>query len=803
MVVQLDIAGHIKSMNNTLTPEQFRPLYLRYLGYDSINNDFKLLLDKGTELNRVTGEEIVKNKTKELLDYFFIGISLPNESFWVNLRPDSPDNIIDGYLAQTDMGKILLEADMQLKKDTARMTSPETREGKEYWDKLYKKAGELFGSENITIPTLTRPWIVPDEIIIRDASDNAYIYKATLKVMLEQDYLKGSKDYSFSDERLKQLNEYSTYLIRENIIPNLSKEINIGKNYASLRQVYHSLILAQWFKQKFYGKEGHYSRIIDRKDLQGLTSKETWSKDTYFKEYQKNFQKGEYNLKEQVYTLQGKVIRSYMSGGIALEGIQKVTQNVIPADNGTSASPIRQAMLGKNLKNIVASSYSYPEGEIKPIDFPFKQPQQKTTVSSPIKKPSIFALAPIILSALLSLSSCGQVGTEYPEPNPPGYVDNDQQLQNFQVYISNGLAEYMIKVDNGKITTKLSGSPYSIGANYASLDTKDGSISWSQDDKQIASTSFANHPQEYSETLALMINAVKGALQMQGANPPLTTEQIDFLNRVLALLKDQMMRNFQVFYFIDNLVTYTIRIDNGKITTLRTSLGYIPGPKGVIFDTSASGHTLDPINGTISYIPYSYPSNQNQESQRITLTFANNPKEYSEALEFVMIKTVKDVLQWPNLPLIDVQIDFLNQVLAKLEKILLSPNPQSGSSPIIDSKAEKGGIDFRALPIISKPMLINPGVNLNLNFTAPIPAAELENERGKITNMLGAGIIPSSERIADYLISSYQKKDGFNQEVDNVFSFVADILRIEEERVLPTEPAFRQILSMLEQITVN
>lgn len=56
------------------------------------------------------------------------------------------------------MGRIMIEADLQLKKDTAGLTSPQNTEGKAYWDKLYKKAGELFGSENITIPTITRDW---------------------------------------------------------------------------------------------------------------------------------------------------------------------------------------------------------------------------------------------------------------------------------------------------------------------------------------------------------------------------------------------------------------------------------------------------------------------------------------------------------------------------------------------------------------------------------------------------------------------------------------------------------------------
>ena len=314
---QLDISSYFSGLGNVLTQDKFRPLHLRYLAYDNTSNNLKLLLDKGDL--KFPPDQKLESSTKELLSYFFVGISLPNDSFWVNLRPDSPDNIIDGYLAQTDLGKVLLEADLQLKKDTANFTSPQTPEGKAYWKKLYQKASELFGSENITIPTLTRPWIVPGEIIIRETQENAYVYKATLKVMLEQDYLKDSTTYSFADERSKQLNEYASELIRKTIIPKLTKDVNSAKRYAPLRQVYYSLILAQWFKQKFSGKNGLYSQLINKKNLSGLTSKESWSKNTYFQAYQKSFQKGEYNIKESVYVLGGgQTIRNYMSGGISI-----------------------------------------------------------------------------------------------------------------------------------------------------------------------------------------------------------------------------------------------------------------------------------------------------------------------------------------------------------------------------------------------------------------------------------------------------------------------------------------------------
>lgn len=319
---QLGIAGYLQGLRPAFIQDKFRPLHLRFLSYDTQTNNFKLLLDKGDERNLQTPK--IEETTKTLLNYFLVGITLPNRSFWVNLRPDAEDNIIEPELAQTDVGRILLEADLQLKKDTAKFTSPDTPEGKQYWDKLYKKAEELFGNENITIPTLTRPWIVPQEIIIRETKDNAYIYKATLKVLLEEDYLNNATNainamdsiYTFKDLRLKALNVYSSELIRHLIIPKLTQEVNTAKRYASLRQVYYSLILAQWFKQRFYGKGGFYSSLIDKKNLNGLTSKASWSKTTYFNEYQRSFKEGEYNIKEPVYTPYGQVLRSYMSGGI-------------------------------------------------------------------------------------------------------------------------------------------------------------------------------------------------------------------------------------------------------------------------------------------------------------------------------------------------------------------------------------------------------------------------------------------------------------------------------------------------------
>ena len=146
---ELNISCYLNSLRSSFVQDKFRPLHLRYLSYNPQENNFKLLLDKGDLKNPKKTE--IADASKVLLKYFLIGVTLPDDCFWVNLRPDSAESIVDDRLSKTDVGRILLESDLQLKKDTALFTSPQTPEGKEYWDRLYTKAGELIGQGNLTI----------------------------------------------------------------------------------------------------------------------------------------------------------------------------------------------------------------------------------------------------------------------------------------------------------------------------------------------------------------------------------------------------------------------------------------------------------------------------------------------------------------------------------------------------------------------------------------------------------------------------------------------------------------------------
>ncbi|MDD5282440.1 MAG: hypothetical protein PHF69_07155, partial [Candidatus Omnitrophica bacterium] len=154
-----------------------------------------------------------------------------------------------------------------------------------------------------------------------------------------------STDYSFKDQRSKALNEYSTQLIRELIIPKLTKEVNSSKRYASLRQVYYSLILAQWFKARHkqgLSPQGTVPVLIDSKNLTDLISRDDWSKTTYFNAYKKSFAEGEYNIQEPHYTPTGQVIRSYFSGGemLGLKNMPEIGSSPINKQGETAISII-------------------------------------------------------------------------------------------------------------------------------------------------------------------------------------------------------------------------------------------------------------------------------------------------------------------------------------------------------------------------------------------------------------------------------------------------------------------------------
>ena len=140
----------------------------------------------------------------------------------------------------------------------------------------------------------------------------------------------------------------------------------------------------------------------------------------------------------------------------------------------------------------------------------------------------------------------------------------------------------------------------------------------------------------------------------------------------------------------------------------------------------------------------------------------------------------------------------LNRVFAELgmtmnEEKQDEKHPSSASSAV---ENKKGGVDFRALPIMAQPSGIVPlgGSEIGLSGTVPV---NLDEEWSQIQNMLNAGIIPSSQRLKEFLEASCESIDCAER-TEDALGIIADILRLEEERVAVTEPALRELLVLLE-----
>ena len=286
---------------------------------NSSTNYFDFVLDSGESTFETEAQ--LKPQAKELIDYFFLGITLPSEDLWVNLNSVRQNEITSPRLALTDIGKVLLEADLRLKKDCCRFTDPRTKTGREYWNKLQQRLNEG-GLSSSKLPIGNRFWIIPAEAAVEEDEEKTTIVKSKLRVCLEQEYLalQGNNIslLTSQNERERKAQDIADFTMKEVVLPAIQHEVTYGKGYAKLRQVYNSLILAEYFKQKYWGGEGLYPRLVNRGYIQGLESNEPWSSEDFYNAYLKSTQEGEYRLTQTEYDpyLASMVQKYYFYGGI-------------------------------------------------------------------------------------------------------------------------------------------------------------------------------------------------------------------------------------------------------------------------------------------------------------------------------------------------------------------------------------------------------------------------------------------------------------------------------------------------------
>src|SRR5271154_1532396 len=121
---------------------------------------FDFILDTGN--SKLTGNAL-KQEGNRLVKYFFACLTIPEKDLWVNLSPYEKDRIIPHALGETAMGKDLLAQDYILKQLTASLIYPEKNLGKTFWDRVYAKSAEMYGTTQIPVNTFNKVWILADE----------------------------------------------------------------------------------------------------------------------------------------------------------------------------------------------------------------------------------------------------------------------------------------------------------------------------------------------------------------------------------------------------------------------------------------------------------------------------------------------------------------------------------------------------------------------------------------------------------------------------------------------------------------
>lgn len=259
----------------------FSTLQLRYLSEDGsgqLHYAFDAAAATGSD-HKITAGKIAAG---EMSDAFFVWLSLPESTFWVNLNPTEPDRIVDSRLGVTDVGRILLQADFRMKKIVGKLIYPDTKLGKEFW-------GDLDPGENNCISM--RQWIVPKPATVYEDNGGLYIVDAPLEVKMETDYL--TKSGAGGDDSCQSSDSRMTSVFRNKVLPKVEDEVNHGADFADLRRVYLSRVAAEWYRERGHGS---LTGMINSGDAGPWPAMQNWSPRTVFDQYVRSYKNKEFNI---------------------------------------------------------------------------------------------------------------------------------------------------------------------------------------------------------------------------------------------------------------------------------------------------------------------------------------------------------------------------------------------------------------------------------------------------------------------------------------------------------------------------
>ncbi|HEX6684790.1 MAG TPA: hypothetical protein VF062_18440 [Candidatus Limnocylindrales bacterium] len=246
-------------------------------------------------------------------DAFFTWLALPASAFWVNLNPGEPDRIIDPKLGSTDAGRVLLEADLTMKKVAVNFTNPSSALGAQFWDSLRQ------GPAQPLIPCFAvRNWIVPGPATVRENGGQLYILEAPLKVMsapIGEELPPGTSFDACRDDP-PDIIEHNQRMWTSLIQPKVEEAVNTSAQFEDLRRVYLSRVAAEWIRQRSSGRTTAFSGIIGSEDVSKWPSRVPWDPREVFQRYLKSVNEGEYSTEHTFHQTGSPVTVMVSLGGV-------------------------------------------------------------------------------------------------------------------------------------------------------------------------------------------------------------------------------------------------------------------------------------------------------------------------------------------------------------------------------------------------------------------------------------------------------------------------------------------------------
>jgi hypothetical protein len=333
---------------------------------------FQFVLDRGNDVREAAN---LTAESERLIKYFLASLTIPEDEMWVNLSPYEKERIIPREFGQTEMGREFLAQDYLLKQIAASVLYPEGAVGKQFWAEVYSRAQAELGTTDIPLDTFNKVWIMPAKAVVFEDGDKAFVIESRLKVMLDSDYTAmAAVEGNAIAPVLTAAQVLGREVLRSIVVPILERDVNEGRNFAPLRQVYNALILATWFKQRI--KSGVLAQdYVNQKRISGVTSSDTAIAQKVYQQYLTAFKAGVYNyIKEEPDPLTADVLpRKYFSGGVNMIRLDKAmtfsgSRLSLPEYGPDTAMVVDAAMTPWNgSASVVFGEMSFPK-EIHPGD---------------------------------------------------------------------------------------------------------------------------------------------------------------------------------------------------------------------------------------------------------------------------------------------------------------------------------------------------------------------------------------------------------------------------------------------------